>query len=692
MFVVRAVILLGFSIVVFAAGEALARVDRRLPGERLLETDPLAGPAIRSLTIEEFGWRSIGEPKKNPVGDKPAQSSPPSAENADTAIAGPPAFMREDHNWPYIVSFVTAGKPAVALPSMARPLSPASPVLAFGVPAFLEDADIFASAMPAQPPAPFEGDAKPPPARIPVAPRIADIAAVNLAETQMFVSPKPLMGELQRLGISRTSKVIGAIAEMSEAAPIVAAVSFLETGFVPVGDAEGFEPDAALARLRLRRNSFRLNEKIVWLAPPRLTPEAGRASYCYGIISEEGAESGGICEAWALGRHGAVMVSFAPVRAPEGAPEPTAAVAMLDAATRWLDAIGFEAGESYADFDPRRDRVAALLAEDLIETGQDAPTIPAIRLRIMFSGLWRLLFLVVLALASLFVIGFLWFYARRRRRSAGPERSADGPSHPPAIFARAAQKLRRFGLQARDRTGSAPVNGASAFLKKYVPTLTDLLEKTGGLPHAASVAAPVSAPSLPVKDARSSPLSPLEKYLPTLDGLVRRARGDSNAAAQARARDADEDPGKAAIILSERMAAVRKRTAMAPQRISPVSDAAPTPERYAQEPTEAGEAAETLPVGPDTPSLSLLSDPASRLRPDPDLLSEIAESAEKGLSSPSFPAIDLIEPGDNEAARAIQNARRQRNASAYSSTGFGDVSDPLAATPQGGTKDPGTTI
>jgi hypothetical protein len=655
---------------VFAVGETHARVDRRLPGERLLETDPLAGPALRSLTIEEFGWRSINVPKKNPADDKSAQPPPTPAASADATPAGPPAFMREDHNWPHIVSFFIAGKPAIALPSIVRPVSIASPVLTFGVPAFLEDADIFGISIATQPPAPFEGEAKPPPVRISIAPRIADIAAVNLAETQMFVAPKTLTSELQILGIAKTSKVIGAIAETSVTAPVIAAVSFLETGFVPIGDAEGFEPDTALARLRLRRNSFRQNEKIDWLAAPRLAPKEGRASYCYSVSSADGAQLRGICEAWALSRHGAVMVSFAAVRASERAPDPALAIALQDAATRWLDAITFDPGESYADFDPHHDRVGALLAEDLIETGQEAPTIPAIRLRVTFSGLGRLLFLVVFALAGLFAIGIVWLYARRRRPAAGPEAQAVGPSDQPTIFERVSQKLRRFSGHAPGQTGPAPVEAASAILKKYLPMLAALAEKAGVVPRAPTVAAIVSSPTSRAAEAPSPALSPLAKYLPTLNELVRRVRGDRNAAARARAEAADEDAGKAAIILGERMAAVRKRAAMAPQRVSSASDATPAPELYPPEPAE----------------------PGSRLQSGPDLPSDIAESADRGLSNQSFSAIDLIEPGDNEAAQAIQNARRQRNASAFPSTGGGDVSDRLVATPQSEPKDPGTTI
>jgi hypothetical protein len=66
MAVVRFMFLLGLAIGFFVVQDAWARGDRRLSGERLLETDPLAGPALRSLIIEEFGWRSIGGRKKIP--------------------------------------------------------------------------------------------------------------------------------------------------------------------------------------------------------------------------------------------------------------------------------------------------------------------------------------------------------------------------------------------------------------------------------------------------------------------------------------------------------------------------------------------------------------------------------------------------------------------------------------------------
>lgn len=124
--------------------------------------------------------------------------------------------MRNDHNWPHVVAILSAGKPAVALPSMARTLSPASPVLAFGLPSILEDADIFEAPALAPELSPPSGEAavrSPPPIRTEIPPRLADIATINLAETQMFVAPQTLLPELQRLGVVKLTKVVGAIVE-----------------------------------------------------------------------------------------------------------------------------------------------------------------------------------------------------------------------------------------------------------------------------------------------------------------------------------------------------------------------------------------------------------------------------------------------------------------------------------------------
>lgn len=736
MAVVRFMFLLGLATGFFVVQDAWARGDRRLPGERLLENDPLAGPALRSLTIEEFGWRSIGGRKKSPARDQSAE--PPPAAAAATAPVGPPAFMRNDHDWPHVVAILSAGKPAVALPSMARTLSPASPILAFGLPSFLEDADVFeAPALapePSPPPGAPSGEAavrSPPPIRTEIPPRLADIATINLADTQMFVAPQTLLPELQRLGVVKPAKVVGAIVEKTDASPVIAAVSFLETGYVPLGDAEGFEPDAALARLRLRRNSFRPEEKLDWLAPPRLAPDTGRASYCYSIVSGDGAQSREICEAWALGRHGVVMISFAPDRTPAQTPQPAAVTAMQDAAARWLDAIVFEPGETYSDFDPRLDRVGVLLAEDLIESGQDARTIPAIRVRVLFAGIWRLLALAISMLAGVLIIGLAWLYARRRLRAAGSGNAAEPASTPPSILTRVSQRLSRLRGEAREEGPDAPIDAVSSILKKYLPTLFALAEKAGAVSQPPIGA--TTGPALPSRatDASSSTMSALEKHLPTLTGFVRKMRGEQAAAARARAEAAEDEAGAAAAVLSERIAALRKRATIAPLTVSPV-DVSPgvgpgLAERFVAagllreaprsgaEPVDAGDAAGSSPPAGDPPREAVLSRPGNVVEPEADIAEKVAtgaphvdavgspatksdlpgtdpEAARQITPSAPSAGIDLIEPGDDAAARTIRQARREGMTPDFDQTPERPGSALIGPTRRRDPKDPGTII
>jgi uncharacterized membrane-anchored protein len=576
---------------------------------------------------------------------------------------------------------------------MARTLSPASPVLAFGLPSFLEDADIFELPALAPEPSPPPGEAavrSPPPIRTEIPPRLADIATINLAETQMFVAPQTLLPELQRLGVVKPAKVVGAIVEKTDASPVIAAVSFLETGYVPVGDAEGFEPDAALARLRLRRNSFRPEEKLDWLAPPRLAPDTGRASYCYSIASGDGAQSREICEAWALGRHGVVMISFAPDRTPEQTPQPAAAIAMQDAAARWLEAIVFEPGETFSDFDPRLDRVGVLLAEDLIESGQDARTIPAIRVRVLFAGIWPLLARAIAVLAGVLIIGLAWLYARRRLRAAGSGNATEPTSTAPSFLARVSRKLSRLRGEARGDGPAAPVDAVSSILKKYLPTLLALLEKTGAVSQTAIGATTVPAPPSRATDASSSTMSALEKHLPTLTGLVRKVRGEQAAAARARAEAAEAEAGAAAAILSERIAALRKRATIGPPAIvsvdvSPGVGAGPADRfvaaalprevpRSGTEPVDAGvEAVDSPATNGDIPAT------------DPEAARQITPSA------PSA-GIDLIEPGDDAAARTIRRARREGMTPDFDQTPERPGSALIGPTRRLDPKDPGTII
>ena len=675
-------VLSGLAIIAIGVADASAKFVRRGSGEALSETDPLGGAAMRGLIIEEFGWREIGGRAKRVVEDKavgkPAENPETTAEPAASEPVGPPEFMREDHHWPAAVSLVTSEKPAIPLPSFARLLPTAPPILAFGFPAFLEDADVFAPPAAPQLAGPAASEVRQPvPVGAEIPRRIADFGEIRLPETGAFVAAKGREAALKRLGVTKPQKVIGVIVEKADASSIAAAVSFLETGFVPVGDAEGFEPDAALARLRVRRNEIQPGEAIKWLAPPRLYPKAGRASYCYIIASGEGAEPSGICEAWALGRHGAVMIVFAPdpaLLSPQGT---DATINMQNVALRWLDTIIFDAGEAYDDFDPHTDRVSALLAEDLIEKGQEAQTIAAIKVRMMFSGFRQRLPFFVAALAGALSVGLALLYLRRGRRARA--------THDETIGEAAAT--------APARSFIAPV---MTWLHKYFPTLRALVRKPGA-PESATPGSAASSPQRAERSGTDQKFDALEKYLPTAAALLKRLRGESDA--DGRGVRADAEAGEGSAILSERIAALRMRVAMEPVGYTPSAGLAADAPRPADRPgASVSRRDEPSSVGADTVTRERIDaaqpvDPAPEAVPPPaqpdsfaiepqqddapdptdaPAVSAIAPPpAEKPASTASpveasSPAnraaeIDLIEPGDVDAARAILNARRQGN-------------------------------
>lgn len=680
----KSVVLSGLAIVALAAGDASARSGHRATGETLSETDPLGDAALRSLVIEEFGWRDLSGRTKGAGEQKPGEKSGGTPDNnaatatlpPDAGPIGPPDFMRDDHHWPAAVSVYAFEKPVVPLPSFARLLSNAPPILSFGFPAFLEDADIFAppAAPRAAPPAtPDVRTALAVGAEIP--PRIADFGEIRLPENLAFVAAKGREAALRRLGVTKPNKVVGVIVEKVDASSIVAAVSFLETGFVPVGDAEGFEPEVALARLRLRRSVIQPGEAIEWLEPPQLSPKSGRASYCYIIASNEGAEPSGICEAWALGRHGAVMIVFAPDPALLNAQGTDAAVNMQNVAARWLDAIAFDVGEAYADFDPRTDRVSALLAEDLIEKGQEAQTIAAIKLRVLFSGFRQRLLFIVAALSCVIGVGLALRQLWRRRRTGMTDD----------------ENIKTLETIAPAPSFIAPIMSP---LRKYFPTLVALAMKDTA--HKSATLKPVASPPRASSRGSDRKAVALEKYLPTAAAFLKRLRGERDEPGGL----VDAEAGEGSGILSERIAALRMRVAMEPVGFTPSGGLAadtvrPTDRLRASIPRRDEEArvaadAETGersvdPARPVDAQAETLSPPAPldsfTIAPETDATPDAvdapagSETAPPPADNPTSAAsvvvtsqqanraaeIDLIEPGDIDAARAILNARRQSN-------------------------------
>ena len=687
---IKSVVLPGLAIVALTVADASAKSERRPAGETLSETDALGGAALRGLVIEEFGWRDItgrtrAAAEENPGGksggtpDDTSTIAPPPPE---AEPVGPPAFMRDDHHWPAVVALHIIEKPAVALPSFARRLPVASPILAFGAPAFLEDADIFAPPVRIEVVAPAAPEERPTLSVVDaIPPRIADFGEIRLPGNQAFVAVKGREATLRRLGVTKPRKVVGVIVEKTDASSIVAVVSFLETGFVPVGDGEGFESDAALARLRLRRAAIAPGEAIEWLEPPSLSSKAGRISYCYSVASGDGAAPSGICEAWALGRHGAVMIAFAPHPSLLSAQGADAAVNMRNVAARWLDTILFDTGEAYADFDPRTDRVSAFLAEDLIEKGQDAQTIAAIKLRVLFSGFRRHLPFMLGVLSGVIAIGFAVRSVWRRRRAlhtANPDVGNARPStHAPSFLAPVVARLRGF---VNSRTGTTVATGPG----KYFPTLLAVLMKLRARATAAPGATMASPRPLVTTENDSFVL---EKYLPTAAAFLKRFRGDGESGL--RGARADAEAAEGAGILSERIAALRMRVAMEPVGYTPTVGLAADPPQPDQATQEAGAAQrESNERGgvaqmPDAPSEILFASGQS------DAVASEAELAradaaagapdgpEPGPADAAPPApivapstrenqaagIDLIEPGDIDAARAILNARRHGNRS-----------------------------
>ncbi|WP_424362440.1 DUF2167 domain-containing protein [Methylocystis parvus] len=273
----------------------------------------------------------------------------------------------------------------------------------------------------------------------PVEVRIGDRATMWLPAGRVFLPLETARKLAQEAGLEWRPGVQGMVAPAGGKLEWLAPVELLDDGYVKTGDAEQLQPEklfcafqASLPEVNAQR--ARAGQPPValdgWLSPPALN-EKHRLAGCVNISTQNdqsGLDKFFNCEAWALGRQGAIKIGLA-----DGA---EAAARLKDEAAALADTIVFDRGKTYEEFDAATDKTAPYAAADLLTrdvTAKTAPAAPAAEASAPgeSSDLISKLFY-----PAAFGVGALALYAlikRRREAEKGDEAQAETMAAPARI-------------------------------------------------------------------------------------------------------------------------------------------------------------------------------------------------------------------------------------------------------------------
>lgn len=273
--------------------------------------------------------------------------------------------------------------------------------------------------------------------------RVADRATLWLPAGRVYMTGEAAEKLAREVSFEWRPGVQGLIAPAGDVASWLAPVELLDDGYIKSDEPTALEADAVLAAFRSGLPEINKGraaggqppvELSGWLNAPKLD-EKHRVSACVNITPKAADAQGFFnCEAWALGRDGALKVSLAD--------NADAASRLKDETRTLIDAIVFDHGKAYEDVAPA-DKVAPYTVRDLLvsdvtakapaqDSGQTriAPRGLALAL-VLLAKFWKLLAFVLVAMVS----GVAWL----RRRVAKPD-AARPDAAQPAVAAKLAEK------------------------------------------------------------------------------------------------------------------------------------------------------------------------------------------------------------------------------------------------------------
>ena len=270
--------------------------------------------------------------------------------------------------------------------------------------------------------------------------RIADRATMWLPAGRIYIPGEPARKLAQEAGLELRPSAQGLVAPDDDKLNWLAPVELLDDGYIKTGESEALQADKILAGFQaglpeVNAQRVKAGQPPVslagWLSPPKLDDKR-RLSACVNV-GAEGGDSFFNCEAWALGRQGAIKVSLA-----EGG---EAAEKMKGEALALADTIVYDHGKAYEDIEVVTDKAAPYGAADLLTSDVSAKSVvppapaegqskPALPLHLLLK-LWK-----VILFAAVAIIGVIAWFRRRKGAEQPAPRAQVQPEAAPSLFAR----------------------------------------------------------------------------------------------------------------------------------------------------------------------------------------------------------------------------------------------------------------
>jgi Protein of unknown function (DUF2167) len=381
-------------------------------------------------------------------------------------------------------------------------------------------------------------------------------------------------------------------------------------------------------------------DDLIYVMPP-LKPVKHRLSACVNVSTAN--EPGGPnrffnCEAWALGRAGAIKVGVAD--------SAELSDRLKGEARAIVGTITFDHGKAYEDFDPAADLAAPYSAGDLLihdvsprSAAAPAPAAPTAEANAQGDGasdgsLFDLLFDPLVLAFGGSALALIYLRAKRSRNENEAE-AVKAPASQPAPVAKAAEP-------AKEPAASAPASGS--LFARLLPTLHARFAREDrtapGKEEPIEAASSASKTSQPAgQGPGDEPRSLVARLLPTLHARLAR----KNAAPVVKPENSDEPA-----FALKRIAALMKTPSEPAPTVSMSRITRPTRTVGATALAAIEEEAE-----PPVATVAIFEEAVEEIAPsvaEPPVSHASAEEVELGL----------VEPGDVAAASAASNAARAR--------------------------------
>lgn len=327
--------------------------------------------------------------------------------------------------------------------------------------------------------------------------RIADRATMWLPAGRIYLNEAPARALSEEAGLEWRPGRQGLVAPDNDSLRWIAAVDLLDDGYIKADPAAlnaekllaAF--NAALPEVNAQRARAGQPPATLagWLSPPALD-ETNRLSACVSVASQTGGGAPDLffnCEAWTLGRHGAVKVTLA-----EGGEQ---ADRLKGEALALARAIVYDHRQAYQDADPASDKIARYTASDLltsdVSTNGASSRSPAenVASLALLPKLWHALLIA----AAIVAVAFAW--TRRRGK--------------PAVFVRATP---RVADAASPKQTLVESEAETSLFARWAPSLSSKIARGGAKADEASRAASLSA--------REEPISALRKLALKMRGAA----------------------------------------------------------------------------------------------------------------------------------------------------------------------------